>query len=300
MFNLIEATDAFTCRKKVHLPRLHSLYPSEASVVYPVPGGSMKTEGKCLRSVYYRIIGEEVPTQADPYSEWIFATGKGVENILIEYWKCMGIWVDNNVKFFDAKRNISGEIDVILSEPDGTLFGVECKSFAGYSATKEVIGNFHQPGKPKTSQLLQTLIYVDLCRELGIIDYFKMIYYARDSGQRREYNISLTEDGGQWRPTIDGIIDYRFTMQDVYDRYALLNDYVENKILPPRDYELVYSDEKIEGLNKLGEIAKTKYDKCKNNHEKNPIGDWECRYCNYCKVCWQKSATTTEIMEEID
>lgn len=193
--------------------------------------------------------------------------------------------------------------DIEVSEYTGLVYNLECdehtytvggiathncKSFYGYQATRDIIGNKHIVGKPKTSQLLQTLVYVDLCRRLGIIQYFKMIYYARDSAARKEFDISLVQDGEHLRPTIDGVIDYRFTMQDIYDRYDQLAAHIKNNDLPPRDFGLVWDAEKVEERRELGEVSDTAYKDWKKKPDKNPIGDWQCRYCPYTQVCYEK------------
>jgi hypothetical protein len=287
-YNLIAATDEHMTRPGFSLPRYPAHNPSSASVKWNDSNGLPRTSGTCLRQLWYKAkgIAGGVP---DAYSEWIFATGKGVEVILVEQWKEMGIWVANNIKFYDPDRHISGEIDVILTEPDGKLFGVEVKSFAGYKATKEIMGNAHTQGHPKTSQLLQTLIYIDLCKKLKMIEYFKIVYYARDSGDRREFDVSIIEDGEHKRPTINGIIDYRFTMQDIYDRYTELDHYLENNLLPPRDYSNAWPAERIEEEYKAGEVSKTKYLGWKKSPSKNPVGDWQCtpKYCPFYSNCWK-------------
>jgi len=289
--DLIKATDAHMVRKKFGLPRGSHFYPSEASVKFTDLHGIERVEGSCLRQQYYRITGEGASSGTDPYSQWIFALGSGVEQILIEQWKQMGIWVANSVRFYDKEHNISGELDAVLIDPEnGQLFGVEVKSFYGYYAKKSICGDKKNEGRPKGSQLLQCLIYVDLCKKLGIIDYFKMIYYARDSADRAEFdiNISVQADGKRY-PSINGVIDYRFEIDDIYIRYAELETYLENKQLPPRDFSIKYSGELVEKLNAIGEIAKTNYEKWKKSPAKNPIGDWQCKYCSFSEHCWKEN-----------
>lgn len=287
-YNLIKATDEHMCRAQLSFPRYPARNPSSASVKWNDVNGLPRVSGTCLRQQWYKSKGM-VGGAPDAYSEWIFATGKGVERILIEQWKEMGIWIDNNVKFYDAEHHMSGEIDVILAEPDGKMFGVEVKSFAGYQATKEIMGNAHLRGHPKTSQLLQTLVYIDLCQKLKLIEYFKIVYYARDSGDRREFDVSIIQDGEYRRPTINGVIDYRFTMQDIYDRYTELEHYIEEDLLPPRDYSIAWPADRIEEEYKAGEVSKTKYLAWQKKPDKNPIGDWQCspRYCPFHSICWK-------------
>jgi hypothetical protein len=200
----------------------------------------------------------------------------------------MGILVANNIKFHEPKRNISGELDIVLREPDGTLFLGEIKSFYNYNATKEICGNKTVVGKPKTSQLLQILIYVDLCQELNILQYGKLVYYARDSAARKEFDITIKLDNkGSKRPVVDGKMDYRFTLEDIYSRYALLDEYLATKTLPERDYDAIYDKEMIEKLYELGEIGETNYTKWSKKPSTNPIGHWMCNptYCPYRSIC---------------
>ena len=280
-------------RSKIHFPRKPSYYPSEASAIWIDAGGQKRVAGTCMRASWLRVTekAKEYVLLSDPHTEWIFALGKAVEQILVEQYKEMGIWVANNVEFYDPVRKISGEVDVIINEP-GTdkLVGVEVKSFFGYNATKEICGNKGQVGSPKTSQLLQTLVYVDQLKDK--IAYFKMIYYARDSAKRKEFNITLTKDGSIRRPTVDGIVDHRFTMEDIYSRYDELDWYVQNDAMPAMDFEPILSTETVEMRKSIGEVSKTAYDKWKKNPKKYPIMSWQCSYCRYKQVCAKLSGNT--------
>jgi len=281
---LIKATDAHMTRPRIALPREPHFYPSEASAVWVDKNGLTRVAGACLRSCWYRYTGKVEAAPTSPYTQWIFALGKHVEMILVEEWKQMGIWIDNNLKFFDKEKNVSGELDVILIEPDtGQLYGVEVKSFYGYMATRDICGNKSVKGRPKVSQLMQTLIYADQCKDF--LPYFKMVYYARDAADRREFDITIT-DGN--KPTIDGEVDTRFTMDDIYDRFATLLDYVDQEEPPPRDFEIVWGPDKVESFKAAGEVSKSAYEKWKKNPALNPIGDWQCRYCSYANTCWNK------------
>ena len=136
-YNLIKATDQFMTRKRISLPRKPAWYPSEASVSWVDSNGETQIRGTCMRAAYFRYTGifSEHRKPHDAYTMWIFALGKAVEEILVEQYKQMGIWVDNNVKFYDPERNISGEVDIFLEDPETKkLIVTECKSFFGYYA----------------------------------------------------------------------------------------------------------------------------------------------------------------------
>lgn len=288
MYKLVKATDDWMTRSRISLPRGIHFYPSEGSAKWTDSNGVIRIAGACLRKSYFRCTGAKTDGPNTPYTEWIFALGKHVEEILVEQWKQMGIWVANNLKFYDPVRNVSGEIDVVLSDPDGKPFGVEVKSFYGYQSTRDICGNKSVQARPKTSQLMQTLIYVDQCKDK--LDYFKMVYYARDSAARNEFDITLTFDAEKkvHRPTINGIIDYRFTLEDIYNRYDQLAQYILDEEVPAPDFELVWDPEKVEQRKALKEVSKTAYEKWQKNPGKYPIGDWQCRWCNYSHQCWPK------------
>jgi hypothetical protein len=296
-YDLWEHTDRHISRLRFKEPPSGYFYPSEASVKLTDEHGDTYTEGGCLRAAYFRISGEFERLPNEPRTEYIFMQGKIIEQALIDYWKEMGIWVANNVKFRDEENRISGELDVVLIEPEtAQQYGVEVKTFYGYQAEKELFGNYKNPGFPKMSQLLQTLTYVNYWKDKGI-PFFRMAYFARDSVKRTTFKVELQKEGNILYPKVDGEVIREFTMGDVLSRYKELKGYVDSKIVPPNDYELQYSDVKIEDFYKKGKIAKTKYEDYKKGklgkHEY--IGDWNCSYCAYKAVCWGSNRRNIEL-----
>lgn len=282
-FNLVKLTDEYMTRKRISFPRQAHLRPSEASVVWVDEHGIKRTAGSCLRQSYYRLTGVS-GMDTDAYSEWVFALGKAVEVILVEQWKQMGIWVDNNLKFYWPEYNISGEVDCILRDPTtAELVLVECKSMYGYNAHRDICGNTKQAGKPKTSQMLQLCIYLKFLKEF--FSYGKLVYYSRDDAHRAEFDIRLKEESPNCtRIYINDTPDKRFYVENILNRYTELNQYLSMNAVPAADYEWQYSDEKIEKLYEIEEIGKTKYQDWKKGKE--IIGDWQCRWCQYHPICW--------------
>ena len=287
-YNLFKHTDEFLTRKKFTTQREKRFYPSEASVKFTDSHGNTVVEGGCLRRSYFRLTSTVQAEPNDARSEWIFKQGNAVEKILIDTWKEMGIWIADHVKFVNTDYNISGELDALLSEPDGTIFGMEAKSFYGYFGEKEIFGNTKQAGFPKINQLLQTLIYTWHFRDK--LPYFRMAYFARDSVKRKTFKISLLEDGDKFWPVIDGHTYTRFSVNDILDRYRELESYIAMGQVPPNDYELKYSPEKVERYKKQGLVSKSKYEKYKTGKLKTYefVGDWQCSYCPYKSHCWPK------------
>jgi len=289
-FDLFAATDAFVSRQKFKPPRNKFFYPSEVSVTYTDSFGDRVTEGGCLRAIFFRLQGKEKPLPNSARSEWVFKQGIATEAFLINTWKEMGIWVGNNVKYFDEKHHISGEMDVLLRNPDGSVFIGEVKSFWGYQAKKKLFGNKSTKASPKLPQLLQLLLYLDFFHPQ--FPYGELIYFARDTTDRKTFHAELLHENGKTHAVVDGEVYRHFSMDDVYARYARLGEYLKSGTVPPADYELFYSDERVIHEHEKGNVAKTtweKFEKKKLKRKERP-GDWNCRYCSYRHVCFGKSA----------
>lgn len=288
-YDLWEHTDNHLTRVRFGSePPSGYFYPSEASVVFTDAHGDSVTEGGCLRASYFRLHGgfESLPTEAR--TEYIFMQGKIIEQALIEKWKEMGIWVANNIKFVDKANHVSGELDVILLDPSTSKpYIAEVKTFYGYHAEKELFGNYKEKGFPKIPQLLQTLIYLNYWQDKGITQA-RMVYFARDSVKRRTFLIELEKEGNIVYPKVDGVVIREFAIDDIMLRYKTLKQHIENNTVPPGDYELQYSNAKIEDYFEKGKIAKTKYEEFKKGKLKNyeNIGDWQCSYCRWKNVCY--------------
>ena len=293
-YDLWKHTAEYLERPRISYPRGGNMYPSEASVAFTNEWGERQIEGGCLRKSFYRMTGVE-SEGPQARSERIFSLGKYVEVGLVEMWKKMGIWVGNNIPFVTKEfgLQLKGELDVVLVEPDGkTLYGVEVKSFYGYYAGKEIMGNKSTVGHPKTSQLLQTLIYTYLTRPGGgwtpELDHFKMIYQERGDGTGRQFKVELVPIGdGDFRPAIDGKLVQEFTMNNVKERYLTLKEHVEKGEVPPRDFAKTYTEEKIRNMIVQGRISKTKQTAFEKRGDR--FGDWQCSYCPYAEQCYNKA-----------
>lgn len=298
-FDLVKATEEFLCRPRF---RGHSdchFYPSEASIKITDESGDSVVHGGCLRASYFRCSGEEgAPHSAR--SQGIFELGNAVEDMLVANWKQMGIFVANSVRFQNLEYNLSGELDVVLRDPEtGVLFGTEVKSFYGYHASVEIFGNKSTVGKPKKNNLLQTLVYLHEFKDR--LDHFKLFYEDRGDGAKRSFDIRIVpaelEDGTIVHyPKIDQYVIRTFTMEDLYGRYQQLCTAMLQGIVPDRDFELYYTNERIERDHSNGKISDSKFNKFKKVSKKDGSvryverdrpGDWQCSYCKFKDLCWK-------------
>ena len=263
-------------------------YPSQASVKYLHTGyGEEVIKGACMRAMYYRCKGYE-PEPFDARTYYTFACGNIFEDWFTEQCKQARIWVSNSIKFFNDDIKLSGEIDVLIKDPEtDELVIVELKTTSGYYSWREIAGNKSIKGKPKPAHLLQLMLYLYEHRaqvKKGILFYFNL-----DNKQKKQFVIELEEDGGRHYFKIDGTLFKTFAVEDIHDRYREAQGYIDREELPRCDYSKCYSPEQVEILNARGEIAKTNYIKYKQNPEKNPLCDWVCSYCSYKEHCEKDS-----------
>ena len=160
-YSLVQAEDDFIVSQE-GIRRIGDqrpgLWPSECSVEY-MRNGFKVVKGKCMRAAWYRSMGFK-PTTAKAGLIWKGHLGKRVEESQINKWKEMGLYVSNNIKFYDKRLFVSGEMDAIIKHPDNPdyLIGMEIKSFYGYYANTNICGAKakNRAGVPKDGHFLQS------------------------------------------------------------------------------------------------------------------------------------------------
>ena len=291
--SLIDRTLTHMGRRQYRSKGRGTYWASEASVKFTNSFGEEEVAGKCLRAVYYRLKGVEQTNPPNAKSQVIFLMGNMIEDQVCEMWKQMGIWENNSVRWEDKDHNLSGEYDIILREGD-RFYGVEVKSFYGYHANKQILGHFSGrgsnkqfiPGRPKDEHLMQAAIYAAHTR--GELEGFKLFYVSRDNNQFQEFNIKVDDDLNIY---INGNLETRFTMADVYARYAELKRYDENNIMPPRDFVYAPDDARVEQLHARGDISDSAFKK--HQERKEAYTDFHCSYCSYKDKCLGPTSETT-------
>lgn len=282
----------------------NTLWPSQAAV----RTRTGEVIGKCLRASYYEKTGE---TETNPVSDEVCAMGymgKEIETGLIEIVKNQGIWENNNVKW--QRYNISGEIDVLIRTlnrenggvPVEEVYIVECKTCSGYFANKELYGynegagnnKVWIKGKPKSKHYLQAALYAYAGREKvkGTI----LFYISRDESRMMEFLIRVDNDGNIF---VDEELETRFNINDVLERYEVLQKAIDLKELPDRDYNPEYTDAQVEHFYEIKKISKT----ARDNHinRKTLYADSDCNYCNFKLKCMGQAVTVqASIKEEIE
>lgn len=297
-----------------------SNYPSSASVSYE-KNGTKVTEGACLRSEWYDYKGFSkyfIFGPSSPRMARILEMGEKYADVFIDEIKMAGLFVGKEVPFEIEKYKISGRVDCLIKDPTCTppppqrphpdgIIGVEFKTVGGYQGKKgPIISTRDTPLFPKSENILQTLIYLYYYSKFGVKTWL-LVYIDRGLGDSEAspehwqvHEITIDDDGHPVVTNNSGTVTITdYTVQSVLDRYALLNEYVSKDVLPPRDYEIQYSNSKIKSmfsdLSETDQKAVTRAAKKIGkplieitNDDPNLLakGDWRCSYCAFKELCY--------------
>ena len=307
MFNLLSAIkNNLEAPNPIKSGRIFAHTPSSAMCYSALDNSPV---GTCIRSAYMGVKSFPASNPMGIYVRMTTEAGKLWENWLVNQYKELGIYVSHSVKLYDETNNMSGEIDIVHMNPlTDEVEITECKQYNGsnYFAQMGIVGSKNQRPTPKESHLLQCFDYLMMCRNTGQnIKFSNLMYLDRSCGSfynNFQFRISLFETASkQISPLVEyfdsegnvqSYVDTRITEKGIVEKNKMLDTFLENDLLPPRDYELSYSNEKVELLYKSKQISATKYNKWKEDPVKNKIGDWNCTYCPYgpdlkgFSTCW--------------
>lgn len=312
MFNILEALKNNLQRPRpLHTDRINTHMPSRAMIYSALDS---KPIGACIRSAYMDIKQYPSSNPMGIYMKMTTEAGKLWEEWVIDQYKQIGIYTDHSVKLYDPTKFISGELDILHYNPITNEQEVtEVKQYNGsnYSASASLTGSGkNMRPAPKDPNLLQVFTYLLMLRNTGntAINFVNLLYIDRSCGSfsnNFQFRISLTEVSGIIHPLVEYFdakgdvqqyVDTRITDKALFEKNAMLDAFVENEILPPRDYKLKYTDSAIEAMYLAKEISTFKYNKWKADTSLNAFGDWQCTYCKYgpnlegFSTCWSVEA----------
>lgn len=315
----------------------------KAPTLWPSSATGTKTTGltgKCKRQAFFRyatdsylfydnlsdyekfynhVVENKLPTST--YSQWIFRQGDLYEDHCINLAKEAGVFIDTQINVYIPRYNVSGKIDLIVINPETSQYHVvEVKSVYGFNANS-VLGTDAQHkrglmGEPRESHLMQ----------LGIYQWWfannnenfgpgLLVYGSRDTGRHGEYYVTVEkneEDGLEYiyyqgiAPVITQKVNSGISLKSIMENYASIITALENREIPERGFDLLYSQDKIKELYDAGELSKAdtaQYEKRKKQLEEGKSrvvkavekGDWQCRLCEYKEICYDKSANPKEL-----
>lgn len=286
-------------------------HPSAASVELEDATGR-KVIGSCHREQYYRLTEEPVTGVSEIDYQISAMLGDKVSELIVELLDTHGfkmglqrLAVEHS--FYDPRVNVSGRCDIIAwdfinNEP----VGLEIKSVGEYKATKTM-------DMPADEHIMQTVLYLDyyktyMPKDNAIPTKWYIWYFSRTEN----YSIKAKKHGSP----LTMLWDYYITLDDegvptvhshghktrmphlsvanIHARYNTLASYLAQKILPPRDYELRYSEEKLTTLSEAGLLRKADTEAigkwlkkgAPKGKLKLDIGDFSCKLCPWKEECW--------------
>lgn len=309
-----------------------TLWPSEATAIVENEYSELKVVGKCRRSNFFRYLMDSYnfdeenlkvdietvkdvyknSTAPDPYIKWIWKQGEIYEQYCVDLAKEAGVFIATQVSLYIPKLNVSGKIDLVVIDPTTHKYHiVEVKSVYGFNANS-VMGTDSERkkgelGKPRDSHLMQIGLYQWWYG--NVTNNFAeglLVYGSRDTGRFAEYKITVErENDKDWifytgnSPNITPKTNSGISIQSICQQYEYIQNCIQTNTIPDRDYDLVYSDEKIDLLYQRGLLNKTEtvqYEKRKAQIEEGKEklnkqiekGDWQCDLCQYRNICYDE------------
>lgn len=266
-----------------------------------------------LENIYKLVKEKTIPPSV--YSQWIWRAGELYEQYCIDIAKESGIYVADQVAIYIPDFNVSGKIDLITINPETHKYHiVEVKSVYGFNANN-VLGTDSQRkngtmGTPRESHLMQLGIYQAWYGNVN--EEFAeglLVYGARDTGKYAEYLVTVEklEDEKHYihyqpnSPCTGPKVNSNITIESILLNYKMIQDAVESGKVPERDYELFYSEERIQSMYEAGLLNKTetaqhekRLDQIKEGKKRIvkavEKGDWQCRLCEYKDICYDKDS----------
>lgn len=225
---------------------------------------------------------------------------------------------------------LSGKIDEIIAD-DGKVKGIEIKTVEGFKAEK-IFGtkwgeSICQP-LPAPNNLMQAMLYKWKAMHEEIeghnVDEIYLAYINRGDYTTMFFKIDLDEQGypiitpidmsgrtyttieTQKHPSYDQLLsnstlatsdqsriaELRICVHDIFKKFDESYSYIREQILPPKDFELTWNDERAYEEFHCGRISATKYNKHIGRNYKTgrpvaqeSIGDRKCSYCDYRVKC---------------
>jgi len=342
-FSLLEHILIALRRPRVGDPKEPTQWPSEGSCTYEDEHG-LQVAGSCRRRSFFRLLVEEytfdpsgVPENlhevveilennkkpTEDYMRFIWAQGELYEQYIIDMAKQTGVFLYTQVPIYIPGYTVSGKLDLIFVDPEtGKLHIAEAKSVYGEGGTK-VMGTPAMRregylGTPKDSNLIQAGIYEWWWASKNeAYGHTRLIYGDRGTGMYAEFEVAcrpgVDADGnpvteiwylpmcrkGEWTKS-------PFTIDSILAAYRSNRLHIQNGTVPDRDFDEVYSKEKLALYYNTGRLTR-KADReqweahvqreelnaqleAEGKKPKVPIkipevGDFHCRYCDFSKAC---------------
>lgn len=296
-----------------NIRKISGMSPSSASIKIEDELGP-RVIGTCLRQQFYKQKGCLEDKALDVNVDWILAAvmGDKMHEFLVElidhFGYSMGIQrLAKEHSIYNEKLDIKGRCDLIAWDYNNKEpIGIEIKSIGEFKAKKAM-------EQPVEEHVLQSIVYLNHYNNYIPWDQKKITkwylwYICRTENWSIKSKLHQSEFTNLWDFCIEldnGVPIIRtptgnqkwnhFSVEKIYDRYKELQVALETNSIPPRDYQIRYSEEKILGMHKLGRIVKKADIETIEKWEKKgaipgklkvDMGDFECAVCDFRDRCW--------------
>jgi hypothetical protein len=307
--NIISSFDEFLLQNETRKKRTHN--PSDLTA--------------CLRQLYYKWNGVEKSNPPTAGNIIKMQFGNLAEELLVP-------WLDNEVHKGriqgyeqqvevwsnepDLEVQLHGYQDFVLTRPDGTKVGLECKSSFGQG-----IKYIQSTGKPKPEHLVQCYAYM----KYGEPKEYWLFYIGRDNGYRTCFYLTYNETreaitfddladfyhkktGGTARTKpMDSVVEWATKQEEIeYDDANdcyYFNDSKKNGLMTCEgqpvniDWDYYIGRMQLSESTIGGELpperefkAAIKEGNPKYRYQRNNVtysSDYQCMYCDWLNHCWK-------------
>lgn len=287
--------------------------------------------GECKRALFYKILGAKPTEPMSVRGQGICDAGLMYEDYYIDKYRQLKMLYDEQVPIEFTMPNTNhkvmctGRIDAIIKY-ENTRKAIEMKSISAYKAPT-IMGNSKTVGLPAVKNLMQAMLYkyylseTEEGKKIGVDEVY-LKYINRSDNSICYYRVNLDKEGyaiitafdqaGRERETIslqnvtsfDELIyrngnsssqdsrlaELRVSVYDIFSKFDLVYDYAKSKMLPGRDYTHVYDPNRVDLEYRIGRISKQKYNKALKGE---PLGDDQCKYCDFSTKCLNDSGIKT-------
>lgn len=221
---------------------------------------------KCMRQVWYK--WKKVPESDPSTAAGLIRMGLGnsahywIQQVFFKIFPAM-----REVLFYkevpELKYPIRGYADNIFCMPkENLVFGAEYKTSYGRG-----IKHIQETKMPREDAMNQSFLYLSLPLASPMLPDYLTSYYLMYLGRDDAYRTGfwLTRKGKEYFVN-NKLVDWDITK--VVPRFKLLEDYLTDDVLPPREFKMEFKTRK-------GEVSINKAQ-----------SDWQCLYCQYAKECY--------------
>lgn len=273
-------------------PPLKSSYKKLLNQTYLSPSSSMcytysgEPLGSCIKQVWLDIKKKPISKKIDSSGIYVAESGNIWEAWLIERYKSIGIYLDDDIALIDNELQLSGKLDILHINPetgDREVTEVKTYSSSSYYATKGIMGFREQIPRPKDDHLLQSIKYLMMLKEydIHVVNIVYLDRACKSFFNNKQFKVYLEDDEifyeTYYRNELIRCHIDTFNIQSLKEKDSALLQLIELDFVPDPDYKISYTLQDVEEKYRKGELTKKAYESVtKSNTDPSTLSDWRC------------------------